>query len=150
MAGSMAMRIETLISGKLQEIDIEVLEVEYKKEHGDQMLRIYIDRDEGVDLNVCTLATRAIQDMIDEENISYDHLEVSSPGLNRLIKKEQDFIKFQGERIKLKTFEALEGQKNFVGILLGVDEKVLNIEIDGSSRAIPREKISIVRLDPEI
>jgi len=150
MAGSMAMRIETLISDKLQEIDIEVLEVEYKKEHGDQMLRIYIDRDEGVDLNVCTLATRAIQDMIDEENISYDHLEVSSPGLNRLIKKDQDFIKFQGERIKLKTFEALEGQKNFAGILLGVDEKVLNIEIDGNSRAIPREKISIVRLDPEI
>ncbi len=150
MAGSMAMRIEALISDILQEKDIELLEVEYQKEHGDQMLRIYIDYETGVDLNICTIATRAVQDIIDEDNIEYDHLEISSPGLNRLLKKDQDFVKFKGERIKLRTLEALDGQKNFVGTLLDTDEKVLNIEIDGDSRPIPREIISIVRLHPEI
>lgn len=148
--GSKAKRIEALISDLLQEKGIELLEVEYKKEHGEQMLRIYIDRDEGVDLDTCTLATRAVQDVIDQDNIEYDHLEVSSPGIDRLLKKDKDFKKFQGERIKLRTFEPLDGQKNFVGKLLDVNEEVLNIEIDGISRPISRNTISQVRLHPEI
>lgn len=150
MAKSIARRIEYLISDILQEKGIELLEVEYKKEHGDQMLRIFIDRDEGVDLNTCTIATRAVQDVIDQDNIDYDHLEVSSPGMDRLLKKDKDFIKYQGERIRVKTFEPLDGQKKFVGILLGISDDVLNIEIDGNSRSIPRKTISQVRLHPEI
>ena len=150
MAGEKAKRIENLIGPVLEQIGIELLEVEYRKEHGDQMLRIYIDREEGVNLDTCTKATRAIQDMIDEENIQYDHLEMSSPGLDRLLKKEKDFIRFQGERVKVRTFQPLEGQKNFQGRLGTVDGQVLNLEIEGEIKPIPRELISIVRLDPEI
>ena len=150
MAGAIAQRIENLISPVLEEIGIELLEVEYRKEHGEQMLRIYIDREEGVDLSTCTLATKATQDLIDQENIEYDHLEVSSPGFNRLLKKDKDFIKFQGERVKVRTYSPLAGQKNFQGLLKTVDEQVLNLEIEGELKPIPREMISIVRLDPEI
>lgn len=150
MAKSIARRIEYLISDILQEKGIELLEVEYKKEHGDQMLRIYIDRDEGVDLNTCTIATRAVQDIIDQDNIDYDHLEVSSPGIDRLLKRDKDFIKYQGERIRIKTLKPLDGQKTFVGILLDTSNDVLKIEIDGNSRSIPRNIISQIRLHPEI
>lgn len=150
MAKEVIKRLEDLIAPILEEIGIELLEVEYRKENGDQMLRIFIDREEGVDLNTCTQATRAVQDRIDQENIEYDHLEMSSPGLNRLLKKEKDFIRFQGERVKVRTLQPLEGQKNFQGRLGHVDEKVLHLEIDGQKIPIPRDIISIVRLDPEI
>lgn len=150
MAKEVAQRIENLITPTLAGIGIELLEVEYRKEHGDQMLRIFIDREQGVNLETCTQATRAVQDIIDQENITYDHLEMSSPGLNRLLKKEKDFARFKGERVKVRTLQPLEGQKNFSGRLGSVDEKVLYLEIDEQTRAIPREIISIVRLDPEI
>ncbi|MBP1762027.1 MAG: Bacterial ribosome maturation protein RimP [Firmicutes bacterium] len=150
MAKEVVKHIEDLIAPILEEIGIELLEIEYRKEHGDQMLRIFIDREEGVDLNTCTQATRAVQDMIGQENIEYDHLEMSSPGFNRLLKKEKDFIRFQGERIKVRTLQPLEGQKNFLGRLGDVNQKVLHLEIDGQKITIPRDIISIVRLDPEI
>jgi ribosome maturation factor RimP len=150
MAKEVSQRVENLITPILKEIDIELVEVEYRREHGDQMLRIFIDREEGVDLSTCTQATRAVQDIIDQENIEYDHLEMSSPGLNRLLRKDKDFARFKGERVKVRTLQPLEGQKNFQGHLGMVDEKVLHIKMDGSERPIPRDIISIVRLDPEI
>ena len=150
MAKEVVKRIEDLIAPILEKIGIELVEIEYRKEHGDQMLRIFIDREEGVDLSTCTQATRAVQDLIDQENIEYDHLEMSSPGFNRLLKKEKDFIRFQGERVKVRTIQPLEGQKNFQGRLNRVDEKELHLDIDGQEKPIPRDIISIVRLDPEI
>ena len=150
MAEDMDQRIENLVSPALEAIGIELLEIEYRKEHGDQMLRLFIDREEGVDLSTCTLATKAIQDLIEQEKIKYDHLEMSSPGFNRLLKKDKDFLKFQGERVKVRTLQPLEGQKNFQGLLRVVDEQNLNLEIEGELKPIPREMVSIVRLDPEI
>jgi ribosome maturation factor RimP len=150
MAKETVKRIENLITPVLAGIGIELLEVEYRKEHGDQMLRIFIDREEGVDLNTCTQATRAVQDLIEQENIEYDHLEISSPGLDRLLKKEKDFAAFKGERVKVRTLQPVEGQKNFQGRLGDVDEKILQLETDGKIKSIPRDIISIVRLDPEI
>ena len=150
MAEDMVQRIENLVSPALEAIGIELLEIEYRKEHGDQMLRLFIDREEGVDLSTCTLATKAIQDLIEQEKIKYDHLEISSPGFNRLLKKDKDFLKFQGERVKVRTLQPLEGQKNFQGLLRVVDEQDLNLEIEGEIKPIPREMVSIVRLDPEI
>jgi ribosome maturation factor RimP len=150
MAEDMVQRIENLVSPALEAIGIELLEIEYRKEHGDQMLRLFIDREEGIDLSTCTLATKAIQDLIEQEKIKYDHLEMSSPGFNRLLKKDKDFLKFQGERVKVRTLQPLEGQKNFQGRLRAVDEQVLNLEIEGELKTIPREMVSIVRLDPEI
>jgi ribosome maturation factor RimP len=150
MAEDMVQRIENLVSPALEAIGIELLEIEYRKEHGDQMLRLFIDREEGIDLSTCTLATKAIQDLIEQEKIKYDHLEMSSPGFNRLLKKDKDFLKFQGERVKVRTLQPLEGQKNFQGRLRVVDEQDLNLEIEGELKTIPREMVSIVRLDPEI
>ena len=151
MAGvPIAMRVENLIKGVLEHEGIELLEVEFKKEHDVQTLRIFIDRDEGVDLNICTIATRAVQDIIDQDNIEYDQLEISSPGPKRIIKTDKDFTKFQGARVKARTSKALDGQKNFTGVLAAADEKYIKIEVDGDIKPIPRELISIIRLDPDI
>jgi len=145
-----AKRIEDLVGAVLAEQGIELLEAEYKKEHDVLTLIIFIDREEGVDLDVCTLATRAIQDIIDEDNIEYDLLEVSSPGPKRLLKTEKDFQRFQGERIKARTAKPLNGQKNYIGVLVAADEKYISIETDGKITQLPREMISVVRLDPEL
>lgn len=150
MAKETVKRIENLITPVLAGIGIELLEVEYRKEHGDQMLRIFIDREEGVDLNTCTQATQAVQDLIEQESIEYDHLEMSSPGLDRLLKKEKDFAAYKGERVKVRTLQPVEGQKNFQGRLGDVDEKILQLETDEQIKSIPRDIISIVRLNPEI
>lgn len=151
MAGvPIAARIENLVGAVLAEQGIELLEVQYKKEQDVLTLRIFIDREEGVDLNVCTMATRAIQDMIDEDKIEYDQLEVSSPGPKRLLKTDKDLQRFRGERVKARTRQTLNGQKNFVGVLAAADEKYINIEADGKITQIPREMISIVRLDPNL
>lgn len=151
MAGvPIAKRIEDLVGAVLAEQGIELLEAEYKKEHDVLTLIIFIDREEGVDLDVCTLATRAIQDIIDEDNIEYDLLEVSSPGPKRLLKTEKDFQRFQGERIKARTAKPLNGQKNYIGVLVAADEKYISIETDGKITQLPREMISVVRLDPEL
>jgi ribosome maturation factor RimP len=113
MAKEVVKRIEDLIAPILEEIGIELLEVEYRKEHGDQMLRIFIDREEGVDLNTCTQATRAVQDMIDQENIEYDHLEMSSPGFNRLLKKKKTLSDFRVKESKYEPFSPWKGKKIF-------------------------------------
>lgn len=151
MAGvPIARRIEDLVGAVLAEQGIELLEAEYKKENDVLTLRIFVDREEGVDLNVCTMATRAIQDIIDEDNVEYDLLEVSSPGPKRLLKTDKDFQRFQGERVKARTSKPLDGQKNFIGVLVAADEKYISIETDGKTTQVPREMISVVRLDPEL
>ena len=143
-------RIENLIRIVLEEKGIELLEVEFSKEDDVQTLRVFIDRDEGVDLETCTIATRAIQDIIDQDNIEYDQMEVSSPGPNRILKTDKDFKKFQGSRVKARTLKAMDGQKNFIGLLVDADESNISIEIEGLTKQIPREMISVVRLDSDI
>jgi len=151
MAGvPIAVRVENLIRFVLEEKGVELLEVEFIKEQDVQTLRVFIDRDEGVNLDTCTMVTRAIQDIIDQDNIEYDQMEVSSPGPNRILKTTKDFEKFQGSRVKAKTLKAMDGQKNFIGVLVDADERSVSIEIEGFTKQIPREVISVVRLDPEI
>ena len=82
------------IECRLAQIDIELHEVEYRRESEGQILRIFIDKDSGVDLDTCAKASRAVKSIIDEKDLYYDHMEVSSPGLDRVLKKERDFIRF--------------------------------------------------------
>jgi ribosome maturation factor RimP len=148
---SIAVLVESLIIEKLSELNIDVVEVQYRKEPDGQMLRVFIDTDTGVSLDTCSQATRIIQKQIDDQKqIYYDHLEVSSPGIDRVLKKEQDYQKFRGEQIKVKLFKPIEGQKTLTGKLLDCDEKNLTIEIEDHPMKIPRDSVSIVRLDPEI
>ena len=147
---SMKPDLELQIAGALEVEGIELLEIQGRKDEGDFILSIFIDTEEGVNLDTCSRATRIIKELIDSESgIAYDHLEVSSPGIDRILKKDEHFRKFQGERIKIKTLKPWEGKKQFIGILLGANSEYINLEVEGTVLKIPRGKVSVVRLYPE-
>lgn len=144
--------LESLITEKLADSGIEIVDIEYKKENHDLIIRVYIDTDEGVNIDSCTQASRIIKRIIDEheDELNYDHLEVSSPGIDRKLKKERDFVKYNGERVKLKTIQPIEKQKKFIGFLDGFDAENIYIRVEEQTLKIPRNLISTVRLFPDI
>src|SRR4029077_2352239 len=94
-------------------------------------MRIFIDKVGGVNVDDCAAVSNHLSRLLAVENIDYDRLEISSPGLDRPLKKVADFIRFAGESAKLRLRVALEGQRNFVGILREVNDGVLKLEVDG-------------------
>jgi len=148
---SIPLQLQETITELLQEQGIELYYSEYKKEPHGQVLRIFIDTDEGVDIETCTRATRAIKAYIDDRSeIYYDHLEVSSPGIDRVLRNDHDLERFRGEQVLLRTNRSIEGRKKFIGILVASSPEQVNIEIDGCVLAVDREIISVIRLHPKI
>ncbi len=137
------------IEKRLTEIKIDLVDIEYRKESEGQMLRIFIDQEAGVNLDTCAAASRAIKNIVDEEELYYDHMEVSSPGLDRILKKEQDFIRFKGQQIDVRTLKEYQGPRKLVGVLLGFREGILKIQDQDNIIDIPCELISGVRLKPD-
>lgn len=137
------------IECRLAQIDIELHEVEYRRESEGQILRILIDKDSGVDLDTCAKASRAVKSIIDEKDLYYDHMEVSSPGLDRVLKKERDFIRFLGYGVKVNTAKGFAGPRKLNGVLVAYQPDSISIKVEEEIIEIPREQISMVRLRPE-
>ncbi len=131
---------------------VEVVDVEFVKEGAGWFLRIYIDAPGGITLDHCERFSKEIDMVLDEKDPikqSY-HLEVSSPGLERPIKKEKDFLRFTGSVIKVKTFAPINKQKNFTGTIKGIEAGVLILEVDGEEVNIPLGQIAKARLVPDL
>ena len=143
-------RILELLEGLLVEQGIEITDLEYRRENGSQMLRVFIDTEQGVQIETCSRATRLIQNRLEQTDLIYDYLEVSSPGLDRRLTRDKDYERFQGSRIKVKLQRNWEGRKRFEGFLRGYDEAVLRIELEEGMQEIPRELIARVNLDPQL
>jgi ribosome maturation factor RimP len=141
--------IEELVERELDRLAIELVEVEYRRENKEQLLRILIDSEAGVDLNLCSQATRAIKPILDDRNIYYDHLELSSPGLDRILRKDKDFLRFRGSMVKIKMLKPYQGPGKIKGILVGNDETRIQVEVGGEVMDLPREMVSRVRLYPD-
>jgi ribosome maturation factor RimP len=112
------------------------------------VFRVFIDHADGVDLDLCEKASRMISGILDREDPipqAYT-LEVSSPGLDRVLKKDRDFERFSGHKVKLKTFEAIDGQKKFTGTLVGLIDGKIILETEEKRVSIPRESTTQVRL----
>lgn len=127
---------------------IEMVHLEYQREAGGRILRLYIDKPGGVTLDDCTRVSRQLSDILDvhiELDLSYS-LEVSSPGPDRPLGKLSDFDRFQGHTAKIRTHQAIDGQKNFTGVLLGVSEGTVRMMIDQKTVAIPSQDIHRARL----
>lgn len=144
-----AKEIESLIESKLEQMGIELAGVEYRKENKEQMLRVFIDTEAGVDLNLCSQASRAIKPVLDEHNINYDHLELSSPGLDRFIRKDKDFLRFRGRMVKIKMLKQYQGPAKMNGVLIETDDKTIQVKIEDEVLKLPRELVSSVRLHPD-
>lgn len=126
-------QVSDLIGPILSEMGFELIDVEYLSDRGRWVLRIYIDKDGGVTLDDCAEVSGDLGDLIDIKNfIEHEYvLEVSSPGLNRPLKKEADFIRAIGKKIKVKTKTPMEGRRNFMGVLKDFNEQKLIIEYEG-------------------
>lgn len=151
MSGSKVISLlENLLAPAFEACQVELVDLEYRKENRQQILRVFIDSPDGVDLDLCARCTRIVKNIVEaREDIEYDHIEVSSPGLDRVVKKERDFIRFQGQKVKVRTKETINGSKNFTGVLKDTSSEYLNLEVDGQLISLPRQMITVVRLYPE-
>lgn len=115
-----------------------------------KLLRLFIDKPEGVNIDDCVLVSNQVGNLLSvEHEIDYDRLEVSSPGLDRVLKKDADFVRFTGQRAQVKVRMPIEGRKNFIGLLKGLDQDDLLLEVEGVQLKIPLANIDKARLNPE-
>lgn len=138
------------LAGTLCESEqIELVYVQYQREPGGRILRVYIDKPGGVALNDCINFSRQLSDILDiylETETSYN-LEVSSPGTDRPLGRLQDFEKFKGNMAKIKSARAIDGQKNFKGVLLGVMDENIKLQAQNNKNVeIPFADIVKARL----
>jgi ribosome maturation factor RimP len=144
-------RIEDIVAEFAEPIvagySFELVDVEFIKEGTNWYLRIYIDKPGGITIDDCQTVSQEISDVMDEKdpiNQSY-FLEVSSPGLDRPLKKDSDFEKFKGELVEVKVYKPIDGRKIFEGELIGlIDEKII-IKIDDKNTEFERDQVAVVR-----
>ena len=126
----------------------ELVDVEYVKEGGSWYLRAYIDKPGGITVNDCEAVSRAFSDKLDENDFIEDSyiMEISSPGLDRPLKKEKDFARSMGKLVEIRTYRPIEKQKEFCGILNAYDESSVTIDEDGQLRTFDKKDIALIRL----
>ncbi len=141
-------KTEELVTPIVEEHSFELVDVEYVKEAGEWYLRVYIDKPGGITIDDCEAVSRRLSDLLDEKDFIKDAyiLEVSSPGLGRPLKKDKDFKRSIGQEVEIKTYKAIEAQKEFAGILKGFDEETVTVECDGSEKTFDRKDIALIRL----
>ena len=125
------------------QLGFELVDVCLEKEPEGRYLRIYVDRPEGMDMDSCATYHRAIQPLV--EDFDYDFLEVSSPGIDRPLKKDRDFERAIGQDVEIHLFKALDGSKERFGILADYTAEELVIDTPAGEQRIPRKAISLVR-----
>ncbi|OYY93587.1 MAG: ribosome maturation factor RimP [Hydrogenophilales bacterium 28-61-23] len=140
------MDLQTLIEPILVGMGYELVAFERA---GGGLLRLYIDKPEGIVVDDCVRVSNQLTQVFLVENVDYERLEVSSPGLDRPLVKIADFVRFVGKRANVRLHAPIEGRKRFAGVLLGVVEDLLRLEVDGVAVEIPFAEIDSARLSPE-
>ncbi|MCQ4726291.1 ribosome maturation factor RimP [Anaerotignum faecicola] len=142
-------KVENLIAPVILKDNYELVDVEFVKEGQNWYLRIFIDKEGGVTVDDCETVSRAVEKVLDvEDPIEQAYiLEVSSPGLDRPLKKDSDFVKYAGETVDVKLYKAVDKQKEFQGILKGLDGTVVTItDENGAELSFDRKDIALIRL----
>lgn len=144
--------VSRLIENIIADLDIELVDVEYQKEAGQYILRIFIDKSTGVTLDDCQTVSRQLSRLLDEKDLITDAyiLEVSSPGIDRPLKKPADFTRFAGSNVDLSTYTPVyQNMKKFTAELVGLEDDRVVLLIDGKQIEIPRDQIAKIRLAVE-
>ncbi|MGN8630945.1 ribosome maturation factor RimP [Blautia sp. HCP3S3_G3] len=141
-------RAEALLTPIVDANGFELVDVEYVKEAGEWYLRGYIDKPGGITVNDCETVSRAFSDKLDEEDFIDESyiMEISSPGLDRPLKKEKDFVRSMGKLIEIRTYRPIEKQKEFCGVLTAYDSNSVTIDEDGTERTFDKKEIALIRL----
>ena len=140
---------EQLLLPIVEKHGFELVDVEYVKEGGTWYLRAYIDKPGGITVDDCEVVSRSFSDILDEKDYIEDTyiFEVSSPGLGRPLKKEKDFQRSIGEEVEIRTYRAIDRQKEFIGILVEYDKDTVTIEYeDETTQKFERADIALIRL----
>ena len=140
-------KVEGLVTKTIEELGYKIYDVMYVKEGKDNYLRIFIDNDLGISLDDCEKVNNAITDMLDEADIIKDQyfLEISSPGVERHIRKDQQLEEHIGKDINIKLFKAIDKQKELTGILEKFDKDKIMLLIDNQEITIERNNISSMK-----
>ena len=152
MTQEMMDRLKAVADSLLSSEGMELVDIEYRREPVGWVLRLTIDKGGGITLDDCTRVSQEIGRSLDVEDFipnSY-HLEVSSPGLDRPLKNERDFIRFSDRRIRVKTMDPIGNQKNFRGKLRTCVEGRIEMETDGGIIEIPLSNIARANLEVEL
>lgn len=149
-------RIEEIVEEFAQpitdDLNYELVDVEFVKEAGNWYLRIYIDKDGGITIDDCQAVSERISDILDEKDPIPESyiLEVSSPGLTRPLKKEKDFKRYIDHEVEISLFRELNGSKKFEGILKGIDEEGnVKLQVNDNLILIQKSLISLAKLKLE-
>lgn len=140
-------KVEELLKGIIENIGYELYDVRYEKEGKDYYLRVIIDKPEGIDINDCEKVNNSINDILDEVDYIKDQyfLEVSSPGLERILRKDKHFEKQIGNEISIKLFKAINKQKELIGILEEYNKDEITIKVEDETLKINLKDIAIAK-----
>src|SRR3970282_2640946 len=123
------MDLQALLETTLSGVGYELVDLE--RSGKGRLLRVFIDKAGGVNVDDCAAVSHHLSRVLAVENIAYDRLEVSSPGLDRLLKKERDFARFAGRKARIKVRIPIDGQRNFVGVLREVSGGAGHLDVGG-------------------
>ena len=132
----------------VKELGCSLWDVEYVREGADWFLRLYIDKEGGVDINDCEAVSRAVDPILDEKDPIADsyHFEVCSAGLERVLKRESDFVQFMESTVLVKLYRPRDGQKEFVGKLTGYEDGNVTLTVGEHTVEFTKAEVALVRL----
>jgi ribosome maturation factor RimP len=150
-------RVRAIAEPLAADLGLELVDVEYKREGRSMVLRLFLDRDGGITLDDCASVSRELSEILDVEDFIQGHysLEVSSPGLNRPLRAEKDFLRYLGKLVRIKTYDLFPDddqnpRKTFLGELLGCKDGVVRIRLtEGQTASIPLKSIAKANLEFE-
>ena len=143
----MPINSEKIIENTVEQLGYSCVDIE---RNSCGLLRIFIDAPQGVTINDCALVSQHLNRVLTVENIDYETLEVSSPGLDRVLKTSADFTRFEGALVTVKLRAAQEGKKKIKGKLIQADAKYLILESEGQTLNLPFSLIDKIRLVPDV
>ena len=147
MAKNIEEKVEQVIEKTINELGYELYDVEYAKEGKDYFLRIFIDKNEGIDLNDCEKVNDTVNPILDAADYIKEQyfLEISSPGIERTLRKDKHLKQNIGEKVEIKLFKPINKQKNIIGILKDYNAEQIEIETSEEVCKIDRKNISIIK-----
>ena len=143
--------VEEFVSGVVESIiestELELVDIEYVHER-EWYLRVFLDKEGGIDLDDCQMVSEQLSQVLDEKDPIKENylLEVSSPGLDRVLKKDKDFVRYHGRDVDIQLFKPIDGKKQYTGALQGFSEEAITIQVQEETISIERAAIAQIRL----
>jgi len=150
-------KITEIVTGIIEPLNVALVDIEYKREGRNMVLRLFLEKEAGITLDDCADVSRQLSDILDVEDFMPEHytLEVSSPGICRPLKKVADYERFVGHLVKVKTFDIVlddagNKRKTFVGKLTGVENQAITMHLtEGQHATVPLDKVAKANLEFE-